>query len=97
MFLLGASDTYPVKSTGGSATHTQTENEVAPHKHEVISKFDNSAIKTITYQGDNSSYGVNKTADYSDYGVEAKKKDTAAAPMDILNPYYSVNIWHRVA
>ena len=73
MFLLGASDTYPVKSTGGSATHTQTENEVAPHKHEVISKFDNSAIKTITYQGDNSSYGVNKTADYSDYGVEAKK------------------------
>ena len=54
-FIMGASDTYPAGSTGGSATHTQTESEVAPHKHEVISKFDGSAIKTTTYSGDNSS------------------------------------------
>lgn len=30
-----ASDTYPVKSTGGSATHTQTLDEVAEHIHDI--------------------------------------------------------------
>lgn len=96
-FIMGASDTYPAGSTGGSATHTQTENEVAPHKHNVGSRFDNSEIKTITYSGNNGCYGIIKIADSSDYGVEAQKKDTAAAPMDILNPYYSAYIWRRVA
>ena len=70
---MGASDTHPVKSTGGSATHTQTENEVAPHKHNIISRFDNSGIKTVTYLGNNGCYGVSKTADSNDYGVEAQK------------------------
>lgn len=32
-FIMGASDTYPAGSTGGSATHTQTGAELAPHEH----------------------------------------------------------------
>lgn len=96
-FIMGASDTYPVGSTGGSATHTQTENEVAPHKHNVISLFNGSGIKSKTYPGDQESYGVDKIADSSDYGVRTDKNSTVAIPMDILNPYYSAYIWRRVA
>ena len=33
MFLLDVSDTYLVESTGGSAIHTQTEDELVRHKH----------------------------------------------------------------
>ena len=34
-FILGADDnTYPLGSTGGEATHTLTESELANHRHE---------------------------------------------------------------
>lgn len=32
-FILGASDTNPAGSTGGSDTHTMTESELVPHSH----------------------------------------------------------------
>ena len=85
MFLLGASDTYPVKSTGGSATHTQTVDELAPHKH--------------NYNGYNK---VGNGVQYlsggdSAWEQEVPTSDTGGGkPMDILNPYYAVNIWRRI-
>lgn len=99
-FIMGASDTYPAGSTGGSATHTQTRNEVASHTHlqrlwvrgsdgsEVMgfasnqySVFSASASATVLNSG---STGENYNPD-------------GTLPMNILNPYYSMYIWRRVA
>lgn len=99
-FIMGASDTYPAGSTGGSATHTQTKNEVAGHTHlqriwvlgtpgnevlgftqEQYSVFSTSASASVLNSG-------NTSENYNPSG---------AVPMDILNPYYSMYIWHRVA
>ena len=85
-FIMGASDTYPAGSTGGSATHTQTVDEIAPHKH--------------NYNGYNK---VGNGVPYLSGGDGAWEQavptsDTGGGkPMDILNPYYSAYIWHRVA
>lgn len=85
-FIMGASDTYPAGSTGGSATHTQTVDEIAPHKHYYngYNKVGNGT--PYLYGGD------------SAWEQEIPTSDTGGGkPMDILNPYYSVYIWRRVA
>lgn len=85
-FIMGASDTYPAGSTGGSAEHTQTVDEIAPHKH--------------TFNG------YNKIGNGTPYlsGGDTAWENTiytsivgGGRPMDILNPYYSMYIWRRVA
>lgn len=101
-FVMGASDTYPAGSTGGSATHTQTENEVGSHEH-TISTPD---YGQILYGGSGVSAGIsgralvsyntgNNAADATPF--IARKSYVATKPMDILNPYYSTYIWRRVA
>ena len=96
-FIMGASDTYPAGSTGGSATHTQTEYEVAPHMH----------MQQICIGGNKGSNfcGI-KDGYYTVYDIEGtsfldmgytRNKSSLVQPMDILNPYYSVYIWLRVA
>lgn len=35
-FLLGASSSYAIKSTGGAATHTLTVNEMPTHRHSLV-------------------------------------------------------------
>ena len=85
-FIMGANDTYPAGSTGGSATHTQTVDEIAPHRHE--------------YNGYNR---VSNGVPYLSGGETAFEQSVPTSavgggkPMDILNPYYSVYIWRRVA
>lgn len=85
-FIMGANDTYPAGSTGGSATHTQTVDEIAPHRHE--------------YNGYNR---VGNGVPYLSGGETAFEQSVPTSavgggkPMDILNPYYSVYIWRRVA
>lgn len=85
-FIMGASDTYPAGSTGGSATHTQTVDEIAPHRHE--------------YNGYNKVGNGTPYLSGGDSTWEQKVTTTATGggkPMDILNPYYSMYIWQRVA
>lgn len=85
-FIMGASDAYPAGSTGGSATHTQTVDEIAPHKH--------------LYNGYNqSSHGVPYLSAGNTAWEQSVPTSTAGGgkPMDILNPYYSMYIWRRVA
>lgn len=85
-FIMGASDTYPAGSTGGSATHTQTVDEIAPHRHE--------------YNGYNKVGNGTPYLSGGDSAWEQKVTTTATGggkPMDILNPYYSMYIWQRVA
>lgn len=85
-FIMGASDTYPAGSTGGSATHTQTVDEIAPHRHE--------------YNGYNKVGNGTPYLSGGDSAWEQKVTTTVTGggkPMDILNPYYSMYIWQRVA
>ena len=85
-FIMGASDTYPAGSTGGSATHTQTVDEIAPHNH-TYSGYNKSDNGTAYLSSGNTAW------EYSIYTSTVG----GGQPMNILNPYYSMYIWRRVA
>lgn len=85
-FIMGASDTYPAGSTGGSATHTQTVDEIAPHRHN---------YNGYNKVGNGTQY---LSAGNDAWEQSVSTSDTGGGkPMDILNPYYSAYIWRRVA
>lgn len=99
-FIMGASDAYPAGSMGGSATHTQARNEVAPHTH----------LQRLWVRGSGGSEVMGFSADqYSVFSASASAtilnsgstgenyNQNGTLPMDILNPYYSMYIWRRVA
>lgn len=101
-FIMGASDAYPAGSTGGSATHTQAENEVGSHEHSIVAPN----YGQVLYGGSGTSGGIagrahvtyntgNNAAD--SIAFKARRFYTDPTPMDILNPYYSMYIWRRVA
>lgn len=102
-FLMGASDDYPAGSTGGSATHTQTEDELARHKHGFV-QLHNESIEPFIGIGRDGSFRDNDNylsfgdavKSFSEYRFDPKEVG-GGQPMDILNPYYSVYIWRRVA
>lgn len=103
-FIMGASDTYPAGSTGGSATHTQTINEIA--RHNVMFPNTNSG-SGITVPSDG--IRINVRSDFTSNVFTFQKKEEANAngyrlpavgnsqPMNILNPYHALYIWYRVA
>ncbi len=95
-FIMGASDTYPAGSTGGSATHTQTIAEMPNHVHGYGNQYSGDAhfsqwqfyipdvVQITDAEGKNCAWAV----------TTSKGDDQ---PMNILNPYYSMYIWRRVA
>lgn len=96
-FIMGASDTYPAGSTGGSATHSQTAREVARHCHGIGNNYEGTILTVPQW-----SFYVTSTLQVFDQeGYECYGMSTLdvgdGAPMDILNPYYSAYIWRRVA
>ena len=96
-FIMGASDTYPAGSTGGSATHTQAVDELALHNHAIGTNVAGSQVTTDQWQFYLTSVLQVQDADvFKSYGLATNNKG-GGKPMDILNPYYSMYIWHRVA
>ena len=96
-FIMGASDTYPAGSTGGSATHSQTASEVARHNHNIGTNQEGTELTVPQWKSYITS--VSQVADpegYKCYGMSTFYTGDGA-PMDILNPYYSAYIWRRVA
>lgn len=94
-FIMGASDTYPVGSTGGSATKTIAKTNLPNEKLDVLtlytvgsagSTFD---VVSITYEHSDGSGNFSRTGQTSTLGD--------GTPLDILPPYYSMYIWRRVA
>ncbi len=102
-FIMGASDTYPAGSTGGSATHTQTEDELVKHKHGFV-QLHNMNVEpfigigrdgTIMNGTDYLSFG-NAVMPFETFRIDPKEVG-GGQPMDILNPYYSAYTWLRTA
>ena len=105
-FIMGASDAYPAGSTGGSATHTQTVNEIAPHEH-LVGAYGNMDWALWNGAGQGKSFSYAYTLEFSATTNTTGRENTrgfvgtdtvgGGQPMSILNPYYSVYIWRRVA
>lgn len=85
-FIRAADASHPAGSTGGSWTHTQTEEELAPHAHQIP--------YNAGYTAGPDWVGANGTS-------ENQVQNTAIAgegkPMDITNKFYSAYIWQRTA
>lgn len=96
-FIMGASDTYPAGSTGGSATHSQTASEVARHNHNIGTNQKGTELTVPQWKFYITSVSqVSDPEGYKCYGMSTFNTGDGA-PMDILNPYYSAYIWRRVA
>lgn len=111
-FIMGASDTYPAGSTGGSATHYHDYKIKFSWNNGAVVGYHQSTISPYNYQtgsyylseGDNDKVGegytlVNTAA--SNASGERQCSDYAThgstSSSDTLNPYYSMYIWRRVA
>lgn len=96
-FIMGASDTYPAGSTGGSATHRQTAKEVASHAHDIGTNVSGTLMTVPQWKFYITS--VSQVVDQNGYECYGMSTNTTGdgEPMNILNPYYSVYIWRRVA
>lgn len=102
-FIMGASNAYPAGSTGGSATHTQTINEIA--RHDVMFPNTNSGSGITVPAG---GIRLNVAGNIGNiFAFPQKQEENAngyhlpevggSQPMNILNPYHSMYIWQRVA
>ena len=111
-FLMGASDTYPLGSTGGAWEHTLTVEEMPAHTHTVTIEHAGEHEHTFgTYTGSGGSiYGSRSTSNrwVSNYNVTTSSAGahthtvTAGSAgegeaFSILNPYAAKNVWTRLA
>lgn len=84
--IIGASGTYAAKSTGGSATTTQTESTMAAHTHSV-STYDNSGATGPRAAGVNT----------GNSGSISTNSTGGGSAMTTISPYYAAYTWRRAA
>lgn len=91
-FLLGSSSAHGVGDTGGSETHQLTVNELPSHTHRLGLQNDGGTQTG----GSKLSYVYNPKAIY--YGGSDVIENTGGSQaFDIMPPYFTVNMWLRVA
>lgn len=94
-FIMGAGDTYPAGSTGGSATKTIARTNLPHESIDVSTMYKKGSeglgfdIVSITYEHSDEDGSFSRT------GRTAPLGD--GTPLNILPPYYSAYIWRRVA
>ena len=111
-FIMGASDTYPAGSTGGSETHYHDYKIKFSWNNGAVVGYPQSAISLYNYQtgsyyigdGENDKDGegytlVNTAASNASSERLSPNYVThgSTSSSNTLNPYYSVYIWRRVA
>ena len=93
-FIMGASDTYPAGSTGGSATVIIGKTNLPNVRLNVETVYATSAsgnyYDTVSLAGRSDASGS-----FSRTGRTSPLGD--GTPLNILPPYYSAHIWRRVA
>ena len=88
-FLLGASATHAVNSTGGEETHTLTINEMPSHTHGA-----NNGATTFVNGG---SYDIAQTAGSRNYSYLSLGYTGGGQAHNNMPPYKTVYIWERTA
>lgn len=91
--LIGASDKYPLGSTGGEAEHTLTVNEMPAHRHykSRVNWYNNLQTNGISANITAQSYlKVDGTDNYTNYVGGSKAHNN-------MQPYLAVYIWERTA
>lgn len=99
-FLLAAGSTYAAGATGGEATHTLTESELANHRHEKIYYADSGKTFGLAQTGT----GTNSNW-YLDYSGASDNPGDALntgysggnQPHNNMPPYLAVYVWKRTA
>lgn len=87
-FLLGAGDTYKLKSTGGEATHTLTNNEIPSHSHDLYNYYNSAtALEYFPVNINETKTGWAGNAKTSTYGGGQAHNN--------MPPYLVVNFWKR--
>lgn len=89
-FIMGASDTYPAGSTGGSATHHLTQSEIPNY----VLMYD--IMRDSGAGGGGWGSPIQENTNFLAVKSTLETKG-GNQPMSILNPYYSMYIWRRVA
>lgn len=111
VFLLGASDTYPAGSTGGSATHEHEYKLLFMWRLGALVGYPTSAIAAYNYKTqswndnnekvDDGQYVLANDGFSSTYGEKPNGETYSVtgntASSSSIPPYYSVYIWRRVA
>lgn len=111
-FLWGASDAHPLGSTGGSATHTLTVDEMPTHTHSAslyeagvhthtISILDGSSMNFASSSYQNAYLSGSKEVTTSSAGAHTHTVTLSATgsgkAFNIMNPYAAKNVWRRVS
>ena len=89
-FLLSSGDTYKNGSTGGSATHTLTINEIPSHSHTLISNTPQGSSDTISILSTLQGSDENAFLRHSGYVGGSKAHNN-------MPPYLVVYMWKRTA
>ena len=94
-FIMGASDTYPAGSTGGSATKTIARTNLPNDKINVSSLYSKGSEGHYFDTVQIASEGSGEIGSFTRTGKTEELGD--GTPLNILPPYYSMYIWRRVA
>ena len=95
-FLLASGDTYTVGSTGGSATHTLTVEEMPSHYHDGIKNPDNYHLVGSAGSGVNGRTTSNLEF-VENFGALHTNNAGGGQSHNNMPPYITVNIWKRIA
>ena len=90
-FLIGASTTYTLNSTGGEATHTLTVNEMPSHSH----SFPKQAAEY--YPGADNTLGGGYANRVSGSYFSATNNTGGGKAHNNMPPYKAVYIWQRTS
>lgn len=96
MFLLGASDVYPVGSTGGEVNHLLTIEEMPKHNHKVKTDINNSDYNMTWDPWTEWTTGYTQVADETEACPNGTTFVGGDVPHNNMPPYLAVYMWKRV-